>query len=374
MTIAHAKLSASGSHRWLACPGSVRLEAEYVHGKSSVFAQEGTRAHELADMCFKSGDDTIKYLGATIEDGVVDQDMVNHVQDYVDYVRSFKGDHFYEQRVEYTNWVPNGFGTSDAIVIEPDGKRVHVIDLKYGKGVAVSAVDNTQGIMYALGVHQLLDLSHDDIEEFVVHIYQPRIGNFSEWTITTKDLLKKGEWIAQQAELALTDDAPVVPGEKQCNWCAHKANCVDLKRYVDNIICAEFDDLTSPDALSKDDLANVYAHKSMITGWLEAIDKKIMTDMLDGQTYPNLKLVEGRSLRKWQDEERIATVLVDTLGDGAYTKKLLSVSQAEKALGKANKALVQDYIIKPPGKPTVAPLSDKRPAIGDVSDDFDTIE
>lgn len=374
MTIAHAKLSASGSHRWLACPGSVRLEAEYAHGKSSVFAQEGTRAHELADMCLKSGDDTIKYLGATIEDGVVDQDMVNHVQDYVDYVRSFKGDHFYEQRVEYTNWVPNGFGTSDAIVIEPDGKRVHVIDLKYGKGVAVSAVDNTQGIMYALGVHQLLELSHDDIEEFVVHIYQPRIGNFSEWAITTKELLKKGEWIAQQAELALTDDAPVVPGEKQCNWCAHKANCVDLKRYVDNIICAEFDDLTSPDALSKDDLANVYAHKSMITGWLEAIDKKIMTDMLDGQTYPNLKLVEGRSLRKWQNEERIATVLVDTLGDGAYTKKLLSVSQAEKALGKVNKALVQDYIIKPPGKPTVAPLSDKRPAIGDVSDEFDTIE
>ena len=374
MTIAHAKLSASGSHRWLACPGSVRLEAEYAPGKSSVFAQEGTRAHELADMCLKSGDDTIKYLGATIEDGVVDQDMVNHVQDYVDYVRSFNGDHFYEQRVEYTNWVPNGFGTSDAIVIEPDGKRVHVIDLKYGKGVAVSAVDNTQGIMYALGVHQLLELSHDDIEEFVVHIYQPRIGNFSEWTITTKDLLKKGEWIAQQAELALTDDAPVVPGDKQCNWCAHKANCVDLKRYVDNIICAEFDDLTSPDALSKDDLANVYAHKSMITGWLEAIDKKIMTDMLDGQTYPNLKLVEGRSLRKWQDEERIETVLVDTLGDGAYTKKLLSVSQAEKALGKANKALVQDYIIKPPGKPTVAPLSDKRPPIGDVSDEFDKVE
>lgn len=374
MTIAHAKLSASGSHRWLACPGSVRLEAEYAPGKSSVFAQEGTRAHELADMCLKSGDDTIKYLGATIEDGVVDQDMVNHVQDYVDYVRSFNGDHFYEQRVEYTNWVPNGFGTSDAIVIEPDGKRVHVIDLKYGKGVAVSAVDNTQGIMYALGVHQLLELSHDDIEEFVVHIYQPRIGNFSEWTITTKDLLKKGEWIAQQAELALTDDAPVVPGEKQCNWCAHKASCVDLKRYIDNIICAEFDDLTSPDALSKDDLANVYAHKSMITGWLEAIDKKIMTDMLDGQTYPNLKLVEGRSLRKWQDEERIATVLVDTLGDGAYTKKLLSVSQAEKALGKVNKALVQDYIIKPPGKPTVAPLSDKRPPIGDVSDEFDNIE
>ena len=373
MTIAHAKLSASGSHRWLACPGSVRLEADYPN-TSSVFALEGTRAHELADMCLKSGDDTIKYLGAAIEDGVVDQDMVNHVQDYVDYVRSFNGDHFYEQRVEYTNWVPNGFGTSDAIVIEPDGKRVHVIDLKYGKGVAVSAVDNTQGIMYALGVHQLLELSHDDIEEFVVHIYQPRIGNFSEWTITTKDLLKKGEWIAQQAELALTDDAPVVPGDKQCNWCAHKANCVDLKRYVDNIICAEFDDLTSPDALSKDDLANVYAHKSMITGWLEAIDKKIMSDMLDGQTYPNLKLVEGRSLRKWQDEDRIETVLVDLLADQAYNKKLLSVSQAEKALGKANKDLVKDYIIKPPGKPTVAPLSDKRPPIGDVSDDFDTIE
>lgn len=373
MTIAHAKLSASGSHRWLACPGSVKAEQGYKD-QSSTFAQEGTAAHELADMCLKKETNTDKYLGDIVEGVTVDAEMVEYVQQYVDYVRSFKGEHFYEQRVEYTNWVKDGFGTSDAIVIEGNGKTVHVIDLKYGKGLPVDATENTQGIMYALGVYQLFGDIYDTLETFVIHIYQPRIGNFSQWSISVLDLLRKGEWIAQQAELALTDDAPKVPGEKQCNWCKHKADCVDLNKYMHDIIAADFDDLDSPDAMPKVDLVNVYNHKSMITGWLDAIDKKILGDMLEGQQYPDLKLVAGRSLRKWADEKTIETVLVQELGEKAYNKKLLSVAQAEKALGKTNKDKIADYVIKPDGKPTVAPITDKRAPLGDVSDDFDKVE
>jgi hypothetical protein len=340
-----------------------------------VYANEGTCAHELSELCLVNDHDPITYIGKVLHDTdvVVDAAMAEHVQSYMDYVKSFKGTLLVEQRVEFTDWVADGFGTSDAIVIEPDGKTVHVIDLKYGQGLAVSAVENTQAILYALGVYQEFAFIYEDIAEFVMHIYQPRIGNFSEWSISVPDLLKKGEWIAQRAELALTDDAPKTPGDKQCQWCAHKANCVTLKNYMDDIIIGDFDDLTSADKISKADLVNIHAHKSMITGWLDAIEKKILGEMLDGEKYPDLKLVEGRSLRKWSDEKQIETVLVEQLGDDAYTRKLLTVAQAEKALGKAKKATLADYIIKPPGKPTVAPVSDKRAPLGDVSDDFDKV-
>ena len=378
MPLQHAKLSASGSHRWLYCAGSVAAEQPYPN-TSSKFADEGTCAHELAELCLVNMDDPTDYIGKVLHDTdvPVDASMADHVQSYIDYVKSFKGTLLVEQRVEFTDWVADGFGTSDAIVIEPDARVIHVIDLKYGQGLAVSAVENTQAILYALGVYQEFAFIYENIETFVMHIYQPRIGNFSQWEISVADLLKKGEWIAQRAELALTDDAPKTPGDKQCQWCKHKADCVTLKNYMDDIIIGDFDDLTSADKISKADLVNIHAHKSMITGWLDAIEKKILGEMLNGEKYPDLKLVEGRSLRKWSDEKQIETVLVEQLGDDAYTRKLLTVAQAEKALGKVKKATLADYIIKPPGKPTVAHFNCRSTITfvvkDDVTDDFDAV-
>ena len=375
MAIKHAKLSASGSHRWLNCPGSVKAESD-VPDSTSSFAQEGTCAHEVSDLCLRNVTSADTYLGQTIEGVKVDSEMVEHVQGYVDFVRSFEGELFPEQQVDFSPWVPNGFGTSDAIVIAPD--KVHVIDLKYGKGISVDAQNNSQGMLYCLGVYNDYGYLLDDQDTFVIHIYQPRTSNFSEWEITLKDLLKWGEWVKLQADLALSKDAERVPGDKQCQFCKVKSDCKALFNYTQNIIMAEFDDieaLENPDKLSSDQKRLVIQNKALIESWLKSVESSVMALLLDGGKFAGFKLVEGRSNRKWSNEEEAQKILLSAkTEDEVFTKKLISAPQAEKLLGKKDKDLIANLIIKPEGKPTLAPESDKRPAIGDVSDCFDNLD
>ena len=187
---AHAKLSPSSAHRWLHCPGSVTLEADLVD-EGSEFAREGTAAHTLAEMALADGFNIRELIGTQVEGVDVTADMVGHVEDYVDYVRNVEASThgarlLVEQRVEFTAWVPDGFGTSDAIVVG-DG-LCHVIDLKFGQGVKVNAHRNEQAMMYALGVWQTYGALYE-IDTFVLHIHQPRLDHVSEFTITVDDLL-----------------------------------------------------------------------------------------------------------------------------------------------------------------------------------------
>mgnify|MGYP003119302507 CR=1 FL=1 len=372
MAIKHAKLSASGSSRWLNCPGSVQAESSYPNTSSSA-SNEGSCAHEVADLCLRNNEVAESYLGQVFFGVKVDQEMVEHVQGYVDFVLSFEGELFPEQQVDFSPWVPDGFGTSDAIVIQKD--KVQIIDLKYGKGVEVLAENNSQAMLYALGVYNDYGYLLDDQETFVLHIYQPRIGNFSEWEISLKDLLKWGEWVKLQADLALSKDAERVPGDKQCQWCRAKGDCKALFNYTQKIIMAEFDDieaLENPDNLSNEQKRIVIQNRPLIESWLKSVEQSVMTLMLDGAKFAGFKLVEGRSNRKWSDEEQAKEVLLSAKGeDEIYTKKLISAPQAEKLLGKNEKHLIADLIIKPNGKPTLAPESDKRPPIGDVTDLFE---
>lgn len=372
--IAHAKLGASKSHRWLNCPGSVAAEAKAAGRKGGRFADEGSVAHELADLCLSGGLSPFDFEGRTlIENNAVsvDREMCGHVQTYIDYVQAIPGVHEYERRVDYSDWVPDGFGTSDVIAI--DGDTIHIVDLKYGKGVEVYAKDNSQMMLYALGAYSEYTCIQE-INTVRMSIVQPRRDHIDEWQITVPELLKWAAWVSEQAELALSDDAPRSPGEKQCQFCAVKATCPALEAFTRKIVGGDFDNLDDPDALPDERVSSALAAKKLILGWLDAVEQHVTERLESGKGFPGFKLVAGRSLRQWGDESKAEEVLSALAGDAAFTRKLVSPAQAEKLLGKAKAADIADLIVKPEGRPTIAPESDKRPAINLTNDDFDCLQ
>lgn len=373
MSTAHAKLGASGSHRWTACPGSVKAE-EGIEERRSAFADEGTAAHELAELVLGEGGDCQSWVGKTlIENNAhsVDQEMADYVQVYVDHVKSIKGRHEYEQRVEFTDWVPGGYGTADALVLQDS--TLYVIDLKYGKGVPVSAAENTQGILYALGAVADYEFLHD-IQTVVIVIVQPRIDSISEWSINKEQLLRWGEWLSERAEAALADDAPRVAGEKQCRFCRAKPTCAQLLRVTHEVIATDFDNLAqmaNPDTLTTLQLKKALENKALIVSWFDAVEQHAFNLLESGKSFPGYKLVAGRSVRQWADEASAEQTLVDLLAEGAYERKLLSVAKAEKVLGKKGSGAIADLIVKPQGRPVIVREDDKRAPLGAEVGDFD---
>lgn len=371
---AHAKLSASGSHRWLNCPGSIKAE-EGIPDGGSIHALEGTRAHNLADLCFEKDCFADAFLGEEMDGGIIDAEMVEHVNGYISYVREMcRGADSLEseQRLDFSRWVPEGFGTSDIVAVK--GSQLIIIDLKYGKGVEVSAEDNPQLMLYALGAIDEYDWL--GIDSVLMCIYQPRKNNVSEVEMSLGDLLKWAQWVKAQAQIAVQDDAPRNPGEKQCQWCKAKATCPALFEYTQKVIGAEFDDLDAaenPDALPVDKLKLVLASKKLIEGYLSAVEKHAMA-LAEQNKLPGFKLVEGRSIRRWQDEEIAVKVLSEQFEEtDLFERKFISPTKAEKLVGKKGKSALSELVVKPRGKATLVPEDDKRPAIGDHTDDFENI-
>lgn len=365
---AHAKLSASGAHRWMNCPGSVRAE-EGLKDSSSPFAEEGTKAHDLMEqMLLYARTDIDKY----------DIEMAEHVRTYVDYVESQKkpGDAlFVERRVDFSEWVPGGFGTADTIIVSD--QVLHIIDLKYGKGVPVFAEHNPQLMLYALGAYdECMFLS--DFESVKISIVQPRLDTISEWEISITDLLKFGETVRQAALDTENPKAKRVPGEKQCRWCKAKATCPALLKLTTDTLMTDFeqlDEAPSPYKLTEPQMRKAVENKNLIEAWLLSVENFVKEHLLEGGSFEGFKLVEGRSIRKWSDEDQAGERLVDLVGEqGAFTKKLISPAQAEKLLGKKDKAKISDIIAKPRGAATLAKESDPRPAINPVEADFTDLD
>ena len=365
----HATLGASNAHRWLVCPGSVAAE-DGLPNISSPFAEEGTEAHNLAEMAL--------HVGQTALDAYANREMADFVQMYVDYVNAAsKGNALIvEERVSYGDWVKDGFGTADAIVVGDD--TLHVIDLKYGMGVRVDAEENPQAMLYGLGAYSQFE-HLADFKRVKITIVQPRLDHISEWEISVPDLLRWAEWVKQRAEATQDPDAPRLPGEKQCRFCRGKLSCAALKTMTEDAIMSSFDDLDNmpkANTLTPDQMRKALDAKPLIEAWLSAIEAQAKAALTSGENFPGYKLVEGRANRKWIGDTRaVEKRLTDLLDTKAFTEPtLISPAQAEKALGKAKAAVIADLITKPQGSPTLAREDDKRPTIGATIDDFSVVD
>ncbi len=411
---AHAKLSASGSKRWIECPASVKAEAGFPNS-TNIYADEGTAAHILAERCFTYNKPAIFFLGEQIQVGsnifTVDEDMVCAVQVYVDYCNNISAKiKLKEKRVCYDKWVPEGFGTSDFIAIEEDKKekrqKIHVVDLKYGKGVMVDALDNSQAMLYGLGTIQTLGFiySFDENDVVICTIVQPRLDHISEFSITVGDLLRWADKVILPAvKAAYSDNPPYNPGEDQCRWCKAKGSCVPLAEDMFKKVSEDFtvigEDFALKDKtkMSPEQRGFALRYIPMMKDWAKALEAETFQLMVEKNLQvPGYKIVKGKAgNRKWDDEEETIEVLtkelkikkseviVSALKTPAVIEKLLKAKKIDpekmKRFVKPKKKEDDDPNLlwsQPEGNPTIAKESDKREAITvkpSVSEDFTAI-
>ena len=402
----HAKLSPSGAHRWMACPGSVVLEADYPD-QGSAYADEGTAAHTLAAYVLQDKTEVDEYIGEVIHVGerkfTVDKTMAAHVGNYVKLVRELAAGHtlLVERKVPigHLTGETGATGTADAVIIDTEQEAITVVDLKYGMGVQVDAVENPQLMMYALGAYEAYSVL-GDFSYVSMYIHMPRLNHVSEYHISVAELLRFADEVREAATNVSDAHADGVkaihstreylqPGEKQCRFCKAKSSCPALLAEVTEVVggkpatAEDFAQFT-PDAADElgsagdNYLSMAMAKVGLVEDWCKAIRAEVERRLLRGDTVPGYKLVEGKlGNRQWtsQDEAEAAMKSMRLKQDEMYERKIISPTAAEKVL-KQNPAKwekLQKLITRNPGKPSVAPAADKRPALAvhtATADDF----
>ncbi len=367
----HAYLSASSSHRWLSCPPSAKLCAE-IRDEASPYAQQGTDAHELCQYKVE------KALGRSPNDPTenltwFDAEMENCTDEYCNYIMEQVEEAkkhckdplvLVEERLDFSKWVPDGFGTGDCVIVADD--VLHIIDFKYGLGIMVDAYENPQMMCYALGAIDLYDCLYN-IDTIKLTIFQPRRENVSTYQTTKEALLAWAEnTLAPTAALAYNGKGEFKAGD-HCQFCKVKANC--RKRAEHNLELAKYD-FEVPAKLEDSEIAAILPRIDNLVSWASDIKDYALQQTLSGVEYEGYKVVEGKSNRRYSDEAAVAFIVKDH-GYDPYEKKLLGITAMTSLLGKKKfEELLGALITKPQGKPTLVPVGDKRPALNTAKDDF----
>ena len=402
----HAILSPSSAGRWTKCPGSLWISKGEVD-QATDYAQEGTTAHALAELCLKSGAKAESMIGQYISSDSnipVDDEMVKKVQEYVDSINKAKNsikeilDFEVERKLDFTHLLNlsegmekldllnspiNAFGTADVIIVGDNQLQVH--DLKYGKGVRVDAEDNTQMLIYALAAYSVYSLCFP-IHEISMHIHQPRLNHYSEAKVSPEDLYKFGEFLKDKALRAYKiylegpeSEEDFLVGESQCRFCKGSGKCEALSKHVSQALDRDFKNLDegikdSVSDLNLNDLSAKYKAIPLIEIWIAAISKRVFETLEQGGVVEGFKLVQGPlGKRTWKDANAAEALLKSfrLKKDEIYKTAIISPTQAKELVKNCQKRIdkIEEITIRSEGKPIVRPSSDKRPPI-DIGIEF----
>ncbi|GAB4272112.1 DUF2800 domain-containing protein [Thermincola ferriacetica] len=367
----HAILSASSAHRWLVCAPSARLEETFPE-ITSQYAEEGRLAHSIAELklrkCFiepMSQRAFANRLKKFKEHDLYQEEMLRHTDTYMEYIQGivhgFSSPPYVaiEKKLDFSKYVPEGFGTGDCIIIS--GSTLWVVDFKYGKGVPVSAENNPQMMLYALGAYEAYNFLYP-IKTVKMAIVQPRLDSISEWEISINDLLAWGQIIKPVAEIAWAGEGEFVSGE-HCKFCRARSLCRARTEF--NISLEEYQ-MKKPPLLSNEEVGKILAKARDLVAWVKDLEEYALAECLAGNEIPGWKAVEGRSVRQFTDWEKAFQVLIANGIDEAmlYERKPITLAATEKLLGKKQfEQLVGEFVERPPGKPTLVPADDKREPI-----------
>lgn len=366
----HAMLSASGAHRWLHCTPSAKLE-EQLPERTSEYADEGRLAHALGELKLRKHFTPVKpseykKLLKDIQDNPqYTNEMNSHTDSYLDLIKDVAASYAskpyvaIEQRIDFSHIVPGGFGTGDCIVI--GGDHLHIIDLKYGQGVPVTAEDNPQMKLYALGALYIFSLLYN-VENVTLTIFQPRLNATSTWGITKAELEEWGESIKPIAQRAFEGQGEYCAGD-WCRFCRAKNLCRARAVFSQE----PFDQYKGykPPLISAAEVGVILQRADVIKRWITDLEEWALSEILDGRAVPGWKAVEGRSVRQFADTDTAFKAIQSAGYDEAilYERKPITLTAVEKLLGKTKfDELLTSHVIKPPGKPTLAPDTDKREA------------